>query len=67
MLRRDIGRGPFRLIGVGLAGLARRIGSDTDADLLDPDAARRLAAERAADRIRAHFGPNSIVLGRSFR
>ena len=67
MLRRDLAQGPFRLIGVGLAALAPATGAETSGDLLAPDAARRLAAERAADRIRARFGPDSIVLGRSLR
>ena len=56
MLRRDIGSGPFRLIGIGLAGLIPAYGSDATDDLLAPEMARRLAAERAADRIRARFG-----------
>ena len=56
MLRRDIGAGPFRLIGIGLARLAPAHGSDATDDLLAPEAARRLAAERALDRIRARFG-----------
>ena len=67
MLRRDIDAGPFRLIGVGLADLVPAHGSDATGDLLAPEAARRLAAERAADRIRARFGRDSIMLGRSIR
>ena len=68
MLRRDMAAAPFRLIGVGLAGLSPvAAGADTEADLLDPELSRRLDAERAADRIRAQFGQDSIVLGRSLR
>ena len=67
MLRRDIGAGPFRLIGVGLARLAAGARIRRHRDLLAPEAARRLAAERAADQIRARFGRDSIVLGRSIR
>ena len=67
VLSRDLHQGPFRLIGVGLAALASATGAETSGDLLAPEAARRLAAERAADRIRARFGPDSIVLGRSLR
>jgi DNA polymerase-4 len=36
-------------------------------DLLDPDAQRRAKAERATDAIRAKFGPDAIVKGRSLR
>jgi DNA polymerase-4 len=67
MLRRDIGVGPFRLIGIGLARLMPAPASDATDDLLAPESARRLAAERALDRIRARFGSGSIVLGRSIR
>jgi DNA polymerase-4 len=67
MLSRDLHQGPFRLIGVGLAALVSATGAETSGDLLAPEDARRLAAERAADRIRARFGPGSIVLGRSLR
>ena len=67
MLRRDIGAGPFRLIGIGLSGLGPARESELQPDLLSPDSARRLAAEDAADRIRARFGHDSIRLGRSVR
>ena len=67
MLRRDIAAGPFRLIGIGLATLTPAEGFETAGDLLAPDAARRMAAEHAADRIRARFGSDSIILGRSLR
>jgi DNA polymerase-4 len=67
LLSRDLPQGPFRLIGVGLASLAPATGAETSGDLLAPEAARRLAAERAADRIRARFGSESIILGRSLR
>jgi DNA polymerase IV len=67
MLSRDLQQGPFRLIGVGLAALVSATEAETSGDLLAPEAARRLAAERAADRIRARFGPESIILGRSLR
>jgi DNA polymerase-4 len=67
MLRRDIAAGPFRLIGVGLSRLAPALDSDATGDLLAPESARRLAAERALDRIRARFGRESIILGRSIR
>ncbi len=58
--------GPFRLIGVGLSDL----GPESEAaagDLLDPGATRRAAAERATDAIRARFGQDAILKGRSLR
>ena len=67
MLRRDIHKGPFRLIGVGLANLVSADDFELAPDLADPQAVRRLAAEGAADRIRARFGQESIRLGRSLR
>ncbi len=60
-------KGPFRLIGVGLSDLTSAEGADRMGDLLDPDAARRAAAERAADAIRARFGADAILKGRALR
>ena len=59
--------GPYRLIGVGIADLSPAAGADTSADLLDPGAAKRAAAERAADGIRARFGSDAIIKGRALR
>ncbi|NDV02738.1 DNA polymerase IV [Pseudoroseicyclus tamaricis] len=60
-------KGPFRLIGVGLSDLCDAAEADREADLLDPGAARRAGAERAADAIRARFGDAAIVKGRALR
>ncbi|WP_430466141.1 DNA polymerase IV [Tabrizicola sp.] len=60
-------KGPFRLIGVGIADLAPEAEADLLGDLLDPDAQRRAKAERATDAIRAKFGPDAIVKGRALR
>ncbi len=57
--------GPFRLIGVGLSDIGPAPDGDPMGDLLDPDAERRRKAERATDAIRARFGPQAIVRGRS--
>lgn len=65
MLDRDVHSGPFRLIGIGLQNLSASESADPGDDLLDAAAQKRLAAERATDRIRARFGPKSIRLGRS--
>ncbi len=59
--------GPFRLIGVGLSDIVPAHDADLTPDLLDPGAARRAGAERATDAIRARFGPDAIVKGRSLR
>ncbi|MCA8884307.1 MAG: DNA polymerase IV, partial [Rhodobacteraceae bacterium] len=59
--------GPFRLIGVGLSDLVPARDAGTLGDLLDPDAARREKAERAADQIRSRFGPGAIKKGRALR
>ncbi|TNF60924.1 MAG: DNA polymerase IV [Rhodobacteraceae bacterium] len=60
-------QGPFRLLGCGLSHLGPEAEADRSGDLLDPGAARRSGAERAADRIRARFGPDAIVKGRALR
>jgi DNA polymerase-4 len=59
--------GPFRLIGVGISDLAPEDQADLSADLLDPQATRRAAAERATDAIRAKFGAEAIIKGRALR
>ena len=67
LFRAEVGRGPFRLIGVGISDLAPEDQADLVGDLLDPDAAKRAKAERATDAIRAKFGREAIVKGRSLR
>ena len=59
--------GPFRLIGVGISDLAPEDQADLSRDLLDPEASRRAAAERATDAIRAKFGKDAIIKGRALR
>ncbi len=60
-------RGPFRLIGVGISDMSTEALADLDRDLLDPDAGKRAAAERATDAIRARFGKEAIIKGRALR
>ena len=67
MLRRDIAAGPFRLIGVGLSTLSPLTGANSQADFLEHNSANQLAAEDARDQIRAKFGRDAIILGRSLR
>jgi DNA polymerase IV len=59
--------GPFRLIGIGLSDICGADGADAATDLLDPQAARRAAAERATDAIRGRFGDAAILKGRALR
>ncbi len=60
-------QGPYRLLGCGLSDLCPESEADKSGDLLDPDAGKRSRAERATDRIRARFGADAIVKGRSLR
>lgn len=60
-------KGPYRLIGVGISDLAPEAEADLSGDLLDPQAVQRAKAERAADAIRARFGHEAIIKGRSLR
>ncbi|TMV94890.1 DNA polymerase IV [Thioclava sp. BHET1] len=54
----------YRLIGIGFSDLGPADGRDPVGDLLDPKAGKRAGAERAADAIRARFGPEAIRIGR---
>ncbi|MGB3315601.1 MAG: DNA polymerase IV [Albidovulum sp.] len=67
LLRQVTDKGSFRLIGVGLSDIVPACEADLTPDLLDPAAAKRAGAERASDTIRARFGPDAIVKGRSLR
>jgi DNA polymerase-4 len=60
-------QGPYRLIGCGLSNLVDADGVELAPDLLDPDAGKRSAAERATDKIRERFGSDAIKKGRSLR
>ncbi|PZX16597.1 DNA polymerase-4 [Palleronia aestuarii] len=61
------GEAPFRLLGVALSDLCPATMADISGDLLDPGAATRARAERAADAIRARFGHDAILKGRALR
>ena len=60
-------KGPYRLLGCGISHLVDATEADRAPDLLDPDAGKRAEAERATDSIRARFGPDAILKGRSLR
>ena len=60
-------KAPYRLLGVGLSDLTHDAASGVAGDLLDPQARQRGQAERATDQIRARFGPDAILKGRSLR
>lgn len=60
-------QGPYRLIGCGLSHLIDATGADLSGDLLDPDASKRSAAERATDKIRERYGSDAIRKGRALR
>lgn len=67
LLSQSMKAAPFRLLGIGISDLTDASGPGFSPDLLDPNAARRAEAERAMDRLRARFGPESVVKGRSLR
>lgn len=55
----------YRLIGIGISGLEDA--APDAGDLLDPNALKRAAAERAMDRAREKFGGKAVIKGRSLR
>lgn len=66
LLRREVDGTPFRLIGIGVSGIEPADGSDP-VDLLEPQVARKAAAERAMDRVRSRFGRAAVVRGKLYR
>jgi len=58
------GRGKYRLIGVGISGLAAADACDLF-DLFRADEKKTADAERAIDKVRARFGKSAIVKGRA--
>ncbi len=65
LLAREIDGTAFRLIGIGLSGLSAADGSDP-VDLVEPEVARKAAAERAVDKVRSKFGRDALVRGRLY-
>jgi DNA polymerase-4 len=62
LLAREVNGTPYRLLGVGVSTLTDADDADP-ADLIDPSATRRAAAERAIDRVRGKFGQEAMVKG----
>jgi len=65
LLQREVDGTPFRLIGIGVSGIDAADGSDPT-DLLEPQVARKAAAERAMDRVRSRFGRTAVVRGKLY-
>ena len=57
----------YRLIGAGLSDLCSQSQAERSGDLLDPNAEKRMGAERARDAIRKKFGTDAIIKGRALR
>lgn len=66
LLSREMDGTAFRLIGIGLSGLSDASGDDP-VDLLEPEIARKAAAERAVDKVREKFGRDAVIRGRLYR
>jgi DNA polymerase IV len=64
LLKREATGTPYRLLGIGLSQIRPVVECDPP-DLLDRDAERRAAAERAMDSVRAKFGKEAVRKGRS--
>ncbi|MCV2876303.1 DNA polymerase IV [Rhodobacteraceae bacterium XHP0102] len=67
LLHANLKFAPFRLIGLGLGDLIPEDQGDRAGNLLDPQEAKRLKAERASDEIRKKFGEQAILKGRALR
>lgn len=66
LLARELDGTAFRLIGIGMSGLQDGAGDDP-IDLLEPQIARKAAAERAMDRVRNKFGRDAVVRGKLYK
>ncbi len=63
-LKRETTGVAYRLLGVGISQLSEAEDCDP-ADLVDKDAGRRAAAERAMDRVREKYGGDAVGKGRA--
>ncbi|MCF4099897.1 DNA polymerase IV [Maritalea mediterranea] len=67
LLKKEVGMTAFRLLGIGVTGLATPTSNEDPHDLLDPNVARKAKAERAMDSIREKFGEDALLRGRMMR
>ena len=65
LLAREVDGTAFRLIGIGISGLSEASGEDP-VDLIEPEVARKAAAERAMDRVRTRFGRDAVIRGKLY-
>jgi DNA polymerase IV len=65
-LEREIDGTAYRLLGVGISNICPASQCDPS-DLVDKGAAKRAAAERAVDRVRAKFGGTAVGKGRALQ
>ena len=65
LLAREVDGTAFRLIGIGISGLGEARGEDP-VDLIEPEVARKAAAERAMDRVRTRFGRDAVIRGKLY-
>lgn len=66
LLRKEVGKTKYRLIGVGISNLCEGAFADPP-DLVDQDGEKRADVERAMDKVRGKFGKESIGKGRGLK
>jgi DNA polymerase IV len=60
LLKAELAKGPFRLIGVGLSDLGELAQAD-QGDLVNVSAPRKAALERALDQVAARYGKDAVA------
>lgn len=65
LLAREIDGTAFRLIGIGVSGIEAQA-TDDPVDLIEPQVARKAAAERAMDKVRGRFGRDAVMRGKLY-
>jgi DNA polymerase IV len=63
LLQSELAKGPFRLIGVGLSDLSETAFAD-QGDLVNTQAPKLAALERALDQVKSKFGDGAVLTGR---
>ena len=67
LLKKNISKGPFRLIGLNVNAFVHQEYKKPNKNFFDPDFSQTLATEKAMDNIRSKFGTSSIFKGRSLK